>query len=690
MDKKLVNKATTNTPDPTMGHMYRDIANLTHSDGKICLKLCTYVMDRLTGSKGTWQIIKTLKVIKYCAANGHPDFQKAMQKRCDELRTYSSYRGAEDPVHGTALNEQVKASAREAIEACFQEQVASKVAGTINGMGGGSVQKDKKDDPFKDSQLSHGEFGSLGLAPSMSGMGNTGAPVQAPSKFKEEWKKHNVPKESPGLTGFASSTLNSMTKPNTYMGQFAQAATSGFGFLGNSNHDAMMKQYEDEDTGSQLVMDPTIMASIHASEQQPAFGGGGGGGGGFKFLTEGQSAGPTASVSRLDDSTVALNRGQQIVDGAVALKTIGRSEISRFTREVKQAMEDGHSDDVTQRLDEKINAKAPWQQRLNALTLIEGLARAEIADVLEYFTENPEDIYKNLDVVQTSLKEKARKCLQSLGLPPKRGARAAPFDDGEGTPAASNLLIGEQQPQAAVEDPRGGRKAKSSAGIKKRTSKKNAALEAPSQGSDLFNSLSSMMPPTAADPASAFGLSKTASAPAPMPASVPTPAPQPVPSDAQGMSGFTFPAANAHVAAPQLANPPAPDAAAAAAFSGPVASLFDFEQPKPAAPPQPAAAAARSNNGGGNAFGNGNDLDFLFGPPSSAAPPSQPQAVQPAPSSAAADPLGSFLSASPPKDVNNLSQQLASLDSDSQMKLLAEQQALLAQQIAALQMQVGQ
>ena len=406
MNKGLLKKATTNTPEPTPGHYYRDITLMTFADGKVCQKVCSFLMDRLNGAGATQvhQIIKSLKVIKHCAGSGHQDFQKYFQRQVDDLKTYSTWRGAIDPIHGNAFNDEIKQTARDAIEACFKERIANKQTNPISGQGGGEVVKEE--DPFHSTDgVSHQAFGNG------SGMGS----ASGKSRFQEEWEK------SHGIS-------TTQTTSDTYLGQLVSAAGKGFGLFntaGAGDHQQMMNQFENQQ-GAYISVDLNM-----GEDSKPTFG--------LPNQNNNTATGevepPTQSFSQLmgeekgpklniADEKISLDAGQKLADTYVLLKSVGRVQLNKLGREMKTLTQE-ERESTCMRLDEKLQQRVPWQQRLIALHCIESLAEQKQEDILEYFKESPEDIYKNLDVVQESVKERAKKCLTALGLGLTRAAAKA-------------------------------------------------------------------------------------------------------------------------------------------------------------------------------------------------------------------------------------------------------------------------
>eukprot|EP01064_Diplonema_japonicum_P008920 TRINITY_DN16397_c0_g3_i1.p1 TRINITY_DN16397_c0_g3~~TRINITY_DN16397_c0_g3_i1.p1 ORF type:complete len:759 (+),score=176.96 TRINITY_DN16397_c0_g3_i1:84-2279(+) len=731
MDKKLIKEATKANPEPTMGHMYRDIASMTQKDGKTCDKVAAFIFTRLQAATNPHQIQKCLKMVKYVAANGHVDFQRYYQKKTDDLKAYANYRGAEDAVFGTSLNELIKTAAREAIEACAAERIVGKLT-KLEGIGGGSTEPGVKNDSFKEHMA----------MPNASTGSSSGA-----DRFQSEFNR---------LNGISSGTTQPPVGQESHLYQFAAAAKTGFGlFAGSTNHDDLARQMEQGQTGtySGITIDLAVPTTTSAPAEPPA--------GTFKFLNETKDT-PQSIVPTVQDAAIALNHAQLVIDNFVSLKTIGRTEIGKLTKEVER-IPVGEQEDMVFRLDEKIQQKIVWTLRMNALICIEALARAGNKEVLDYFTENPEDIYRNVNVVQHSVKEKAKKCLIALGLPLKRSTKAP-------EPAAPKYVQEEESSMEAMPTATLASKEetkKKTTGIKKRKPSKKVGVAAP-PAADMFQGMSmdgslgldngagnglaldmSMSSNGHADTAPIsdnglgfFGQSNLASAvptpslPAPVPAPtatlpdnglgvfgqsglasvpaphLPTPVPAPTATAPANDLDFLF-GASAAPAAPTpapAASSPAPPAASLDVFGLPqiqptpapaapvhqqqtlqhadpfmmdLGGLGGVSAPLPVPPAQPAPIPAPAASNANDVFGS------LF---ASAAAPAPVPVPAPAPAAVAAPVMPAQVSApaavaAPSVDIAS---QLDGLpDHASKMSLIEQQQALLASQIAALQSQMN-
>eukprot|EP01059_Diplonema_ambulator_P004588 TRINITY_DN14304_c0_g1_i1.p1 TRINITY_DN14304_c0_g1~~TRINITY_DN14304_c0_g1_i1.p1 ORF type:complete len:664 (+),score=178.29 TRINITY_DN14304_c0_g1_i1:116-2107(+) len=448
--KKLFKAAAFEKPEPTAGFVYRDFAQFTFSDMASSKKLAEALLEKLETFKQPVQMTKTLKMIKHCAQHGHTDFQKTMQKHSDNLRTYANYRGPRDPIHEDKLNQQVRDAAKEAMDAIFSEQATSKVVNSLEGHGANTRDDKVHESSFKDTDSSF---------------------KPRSNKLQEAIDARNKKQEG------------------VFSGLKSAVAKLGIG-AESSNHENILKQLEsDQNSGAGYVGNFGNAPSPQGSSSPaPVWG--------FK---QDESAGPSVSVKDTD----VLSPMQQAVNAVTSKSSApGRGDITKFIK-IATSLEAEEGDELAPRLDEKLDQKMGWQTRLNALTLVEALVKAGHQDVIDYFTENPEDIQKNVNVVQTTVKEKAKKVLAALNVPEINATKkAAPIV----VPGVPMMYVDPTQYTAEVplvaEEASAPRKKKGATGLKKRGKKLNSAVPAEPlvqppaspQGDDLFRMLSSTAP----------------------------------------------------------------------------------------------------------------------------------------------------------------------------------------------------
>ncbi len=168
----------------------------------------------------------------------------------------------------------------------------------------------------------------------------------------------------------------------------------------------------------------------HQSKAMAQAAGGGGFGadaGGWKFVQDSGGAAPApAGANGGAPAKKVLTPVEFEVEKLVTMKTAPkRVELALFLTAVSNVVADsrgGHTwEEVASAMDAALNSKNGWQQRLNALTAVEYVLRAEEPkpdpSFRAYFAENPEDVQRNVVVVQEALKEKAQSVLRLLGVP---------------------------------------------------------------------------------------------------------------------------------------------------------------------------------------------------------------------------------------------------------------------------------
>lgn len=121
MTTRALNKALANTPEPTPGYLYHDMAQLTCSDYNAHRKIVRILFNALRSSASVHVLYKALRMIRVLCETGHVSFQHDVQQthHTEILRSLASYRGQPHPIHGDAYNERVRSEAHAAIHAAF-------------------------------------------------------------------------------------------------------------------------------------------------------------------------------------------------------------------------------------------------------------------------------------------------------------------------------------------------------------------------------------------------------------------------------------------------------------------------------------------------------------------------------------------------------------------------------------------
>lgn len=116
---RLIDQVTTD--DDKVAPVYR-LDEICHtirsSSSDIVREMLDYAMKRLD-SKSPRVKQKTLRMIKYVVAKGGPEFRRQMQRQSAAIRQLFDYKGQVDDLRGDALNKAVRDTAKEAIAAIF-------------------------------------------------------------------------------------------------------------------------------------------------------------------------------------------------------------------------------------------------------------------------------------------------------------------------------------------------------------------------------------------------------------------------------------------------------------------------------------------------------------------------------------------------------------------------------------------
>ncbi|PWV18305.1 hypothetical protein C3747_14g214 [Trypanosoma cruzi] len=469
MDRSLFKRAVVDSEEPTPGYIYREMAQWTFKDYNTQMKFIDALFDKLKPNTGVHALYKVLRIIKTMCETGHSDFQRELKKnsRTETLKTFANYRGKPDLKYGDSLNEKVRQSAREAIEAIF----TNRKEGQQIEMGYGNNGNGKGSTTTGQSSFTTGYAVTRGMVERPMGMygGNI-----APMPMTNKWAEHMAKQMMDANTSKTRRVLSSLS----------EKAKSGFGLLYNTEPNMMYKSAKDQLYENALRLSTTGASVVSSSEVdaggfQPVELGTnvpfplsrGSGSGDFKFVENVQKdeEKPTSSEKNEGNShsqfllpQQQLTPFQATVQRLCQMKsTPQRVELHAFVEECRRIgteMIQGRGayeekgeleecwEELAEALDSQLAQKHPWQRRLNALVALEALLQPHVDDaetaatmrqgVLRYFLENPEDVQRNVFVVQATLRERAQRVLGILGLPGtdvSGGAFVAPSTGGAST-----------------------------------------------------------------------------------------------------------------------------------------------------------------------------------------------------------------------------------------------------------------
>ncbi|RNF04205.1 hypothetical protein TraAM80_05264 [Trypanosoma rangeli] len=442
MDRSLFKCAVADSEDPTPGYIYREMALWTLKDHNTQMKLIDALFDKLRPQASAHVLCKVLRIIKAMCEMGHSDFQREMQKntRTEVIKTFANYRGKPDAKHGNSLNEKVRQAAREAMEAAFMRRVEERVM--IEEGYGNSGEGAMGRTSFTTGNVATATMvgGSMGVY-----SGNI-----APMPMTNKWAEH--------MANQAESANRSKT--SRVLLSLAEKAKSGFALLHKADPSMAYKSVKDQLYESALKLGTTGASMTSSSEvnaggfQPPDLGVSvsipqpvGSISSGFQFddqveKREGNTTSREAYSENLHHQLQLTPLQASVQRLCLAKSTPQRVELHAFVEQCnklgaemaqehgmrgeKETMEETW-EELAGALDAQLAQKHPWQRRLNALVALEAILRPHVDDaesaaamrqgVMRYFLENPEDVQRNVFVVQATLRERAQRVLRLLGLP---------------------------------------------------------------------------------------------------------------------------------------------------------------------------------------------------------------------------------------------------------------------------------
>jgi hypothetical protein len=90
MDKKVLKKATEDTPEPCSGWMFKAVANMTKSSPKACEDVVNWLCSKLENSKSPNVKKKCLNIIRSVASYGDTEFARLIVRHSEEIKKYAS------------------------------------------------------------------------------------------------------------------------------------------------------------------------------------------------------------------------------------------------------------------------------------------------------------------------------------------------------------------------------------------------------------------------------------------------------------------------------------------------------------------------------------------------------------------------------------------------------------------------
>ena len=129
MDRSLLARATDSSEAPTPGYLYVDLAQQAGSNPSVCQDMARYLTTRLSTKQSPYIKQKCCKVLaKLCEQVPRNAFRRVVAQDAQAvscIKQALQFRGPLDPLRGDALNEAVRAAAREALDAVYAAEASS-------------------------------------------------------------------------------------------------------------------------------------------------------------------------------------------------------------------------------------------------------------------------------------------------------------------------------------------------------------------------------------------------------------------------------------------------------------------------------------------------------------------------------------------------------------------------------------
>jgi len=407
--KSLVNKATTDDRNPPSGYLLKELAARTMQINE-CQTIEDLIVKKLAKNK-PYIKYKALRVVKFLCETGSHNWRRAWQRNTDKLRDAQQFRGPPDPIYGDAPYQQVRKAAKDAMQAVFAQNVVdnTSIRSKIKGIGGDNAySSNDTGSSFKPPTTfgsgSKGTFGGSSLsknkAPSapgggwgkrMEGHGNTN---YTPSVSAKSYQPHTTkPYMNPAnLSGSPSHSTHKLDTRG--LGKKRKKKKVG-GIWGNSNDDDVSEEEEEDYT--QYEPEETSFGSNSQSYSVPkaskrnAFGG---------QIKKGTTSSGQYEKRWVDDIVKSGGVGCKIVD------------LPKFVAQFEN-LSKSH---VLGYLDEKLEDSS-WQKQGKALALIEAMLKGKSGDdVVEYFTQSPDNVQSLVNAKKSILRKKANAVMKYLDV----------------------------------------------------------------------------------------------------------------------------------------------------------------------------------------------------------------------------------------------------------------------------------
>jgi hypothetical protein len=406
MDKKVLKKATEDTPEPCSGWMFKAVANMTKSSPKACEDVVNWLCSKLENSKSPNVKKKCLNIIRSVASYGDTEFARLIVRHSEEIKKYANYRGPSDPLHGDALNLAVRTAASEAIDAIF-ERIEHESRPTPTGFNQWQGSSNALGNNIWND--SHSSFANRSVeSPTFNRYAGIGSNYNDSFESSSSFRGHIGSMPTSKYQGFGSQPYKSPNEEKDLSRKISEKVTSWI--------PSKLKLFETEEPNIIGHWDVTSHQGSYSSPSlrdstnryQPIttnkyFGG-------SNDWNDDKNEDNNHKSKKSDTSGLVE---QSIVDEYTTATKIKvhptKQELSSFCNRCTGV----NSDLIAQYLDRKLT-HSQWQVRLKTLYAIEALIRAKNEAVISYFSENMENVDKQTQTVQDSLRSKASKIMELL------------------------------------------------------------------------------------------------------------------------------------------------------------------------------------------------------------------------------------------------------------------------------------
>ncbi|XP_008436033.1 AP-4 complex accessory subunit tepsin [Poecilia reticulata] len=118
-------KATADDETPCPGYLFQEIGKICHESSGYGQCLLEYLLERLQ-VESCHVKLKVLKIFIHLCGHGSKHFLTELRRNSTFIQQASTYSGAPDPVHGTALYQRVRSAAQEVARLLFTDTVSTK------------------------------------------------------------------------------------------------------------------------------------------------------------------------------------------------------------------------------------------------------------------------------------------------------------------------------------------------------------------------------------------------------------------------------------------------------------------------------------------------------------------------------------------------------------------------------------